>query len=116
MKPVRPAIPPPTHVTLCTPVGRVVRTSIPSPTRSSLRSLEACSPLFRALIQTSVSVSACLPPRPCRLAPEVIRHDPHYTGLADSYSFGVMLNELVSAAVPYAHDYLTPLQVAFAVG
>ena len=45
----------------------------------------------------------------------MIRHEPHYTGLADSYSFGVMLNELVSGQIPYASDYLTPLQVAFAV-
>lgn len=49
------------------------------------------------------------------MAPEVVRHDPHYTGLADVYSFGVMLNELISGHVPYATDYLTPTQVAFAV-
>ena len=48
------------------------------------------------------------------MAPEVIRHEP-YTGLADVYSFGVMLNELVSCQVPYLAMHITPLQVAFAV-
>ena len=49
------------------------------------------------------------------MAPEVIRHEPHYTGLADSYSFGVMLNELICGQIPYEGDFLTPLQVASAV-
>ena len=49
------------------------------------------------------------------MAPEVIRHE-KYTGAADVYSFGVLLNELASGFVPYSNAHYTPVQVAFGVG
>ena len=48
------------------------------------------------------------------MAPEVIRHE-KYTGAADVYSFGVLLNELASGFVPYSNAHHTPVQVAFGV-
>mmetsp|Transcript_2906 Transcript_2906/g.11453 ORF Transcript_2906/g.11453 Transcript_2906/m.11453 type:complete len:458 (-) Transcript_2906:54-1427(-) len=48
------------------------------------------------------------------MAPEVIRHE-KYTGAADVYSFGVLLNELASGFVPYSNAHYTPVQVAFGV-
>lgn len=46
------------------------------------------------------------------MAPEVIEHKP-YNHKADVFSFGIMLWELLSGKVPYAH--LTPLQAAVGV-
>ena len=48
------------------------------------------------------------------MAPEVVRHEV-YDAKADVWSFGVLLCELASRAVPYASTYLTPVQVAMAV-
>ena len=48
------------------------------------------------------------------MAPEVIRHE-KYTGAADVFSFGVLLNELASGLVPYSNAHYTPVQVAFGV-
>ena len=48
------------------------------------------------------------------MAPEVIRHE-KYTGAADVFSFGVLLNELASGLVPYSNAHCTPVQVAFGV-
>ncbi|KAL8514838.1 hypothetical protein ACS0TY_013796 [Phlomoides rotata] len=46
------------------------------------------------------------------MAPEVIEHKP-YNHKADVFSFGIMLWELLTGKVPYAH--LTPLQAALGV-
>ncbi|KAH6799880.1 ACT-like protein tyrosine kinase family protein [Perilla frutescens var. hirtella] len=46
------------------------------------------------------------------MAPEVIEHKP-YNHKADVFSFGIMLWELLTGKVPYAH--LTPLQAAVGV-
>eukprot|EP00897_Mesotaenium_endlicherianum_P003320 jgi/Mesen1/3015/ME000177S02293 len=43
------------------------------------------------------------------MAPEVIRHE-RYTEKCDVYSYGVMLNELLSGEPPYIDGFLTPLQ------
>jgi serine/threonine-protein kinase TNNI3K len=45
------------------------------------------------------------------MAPEVFRHEV-YGPRADTYSFGVLLVELLAAARPYADALLTPAQVA----
>uniref|UniRef100_M1AGM1 Protein kinase n=3 Tax=Solanum TaxID=4107 RepID=M1AGM1_SOLTU len=46
------------------------------------------------------------------MAPEVIEHRP-YDHKADVFSFGIVLWELLSGEIPYAH--LTPLQAAIGV-
>ena len=45
------------------------------------------------------------------MAPEVFRHEP-YDAKADVYSFGVLLNELLTGEEPYDERYLTPVQIA----
>ncbi|CAL8463015.1 g2549 [Coccomyxa elongata] len=49
------------------------------------------------------------------MAPEMIRHE-LYTSKADVYSWGVLLAELISQRPPYEGLYMTPVQVALAVG
>ncbi|KAI8468190.1 MAG: kinase-like protein [Monoraphidium minutum] len=48
------------------------------------------------------------------MAPEMIRHEV-YDSKADVWSFGVMLAELITCQIPYAHTYMTPVQIAMAV-
>ncbi|KAI8464577.1 MAG: kinase-like domain-containing protein [Monoraphidium minutum] len=48
------------------------------------------------------------------MSPEVMRHERYGTS-ADVWSFGVLLSELVTCKSPYAHAFLTPVQVALAV-
>jgi serine/threonine protein kinase len=48
------------------------------------------------------------------MAPEVIRHEP-YDARSDSWSYGVLLVELLTQQKPYSNLYLTPVQVAIQV-
>ncbi|GFR48878.1 hypothetical protein Agub_g10820 [Astrephomene gubernaculifera] len=48
------------------------------------------------------------------MAPEVIRHEV-YDSKADVWSWGVLLSECITCAMPYSHMYMTPVQVAMAV-
>ncbi|KAG2501716.1 hypothetical protein HYH03_000217 [Edaphochlamys debaryana] len=48
------------------------------------------------------------------MAPEVMRHEV-YDSKADVWSWGVMLSECITCALPYGHTYMTPVQVAMAV-
>ncbi|GBG89182.1 hypothetical protein CBR_g48889 [Chara braunii] len=45
------------------------------------------------------------------MAPEVVRRD-QYNHKCDVYSFGVLLNELVTGVPPYIDKQLTPVQIA----
>ncbi|EIE27354.1 kinase-like protein [Coccomyxa subellipsoidea C-169] len=49
------------------------------------------------------------------MAPEMIRHE-LYTSKADVFSWGVLLAEVLSQRPPYEGLYMTPVQVALAVG
>ncbi|GIL79750.1 hypothetical protein Vretimale_12346 [Volvox reticuliferus] len=48
------------------------------------------------------------------MAPEVMRHE-IYDTKADVWSWGVLLSECITCAVPYSNMYMTPVQVALAV-
>lgn len=48
------------------------------------------------------------------MAPEVIAGE-NYNSKADVYSFGVMLNELLTGKAPFEESYITPVQAATAV-
>ncbi|GLC40749.1 hypothetical protein PLESTB_000026500 [Pleodorina starrii] len=48
------------------------------------------------------------------MAPEVMRHEVYDTK-ADVWSWGVLLSECITCAMPYGHTYMTPVQVAQAV-
>ncbi|KAG2435706.1 hypothetical protein HXX76_006905 [Chlamydomonas incerta] len=48
------------------------------------------------------------------MAPEVMRHEV-YDSKADVWSWGVLLSECVTCAMPYGHTFMTPVQVAMAV-
>jgi serine/threonine protein kinase len=49
---------------------------------------------------------------PSSMAPEVIRHE-SYSSLADVYSFGICLWQLITREIPFAT--MTPIQAAFRV-
>eukprot|EP00198_Chlamydomonas_reinhardtii_P002739 XP_001692075.1 predicted protein [Chlamydomonas reinhardtii] len=48
------------------------------------------------------------------MAPEVMRHEV-YDSKADVWSWGVLLSECITCAMPYGHTFMTPVQVAMAV-
>ena len=66
----------------------------------------ACGWALRALTQNGAAARgpSALDPPP---GP---RHEP-YTSSADVWSFGVMLAEVVTRQRPYAHTFMTPVQV-----